>query len=190
MTRAEKVIEAQRLRAEGLLLREIAERMGSRLKTVSSWLNDPDLSRHRAKLAGYSQPCAECGGPVSAQSRENVSKTCRACLTVTAEDCIAALQAFVAEHGRNPREAEFQSGSPTYRCFVRHFGSWNGALTAAGLPWNMDRSAETWEAIQRAVRDGERVEDIAQRHGVTPGAIYQRFKYRGLRMRDYRSAAA
>jgi hypothetical protein len=62
-TRAERVREAQRLRAEGLLLREIAERMNAAISTVHAWLSDPDLSKQRARFASYAGTCIDCGAP-------------------------------------------------------------------------------------------------------------------------------
>ncbi len=82
MTRAEKVAEAQRLRAEGLLLREIAERMGCGFRTVSVWLNDPDGSKSRRTARDWralrAGVCVDCGGHTS----PNAEERCRACWKV------------------------------------------------------------------------------------------------------------
>jgi DNA-binding NarL/FixJ family response regulator len=54
---------ARELRAEGLLLREIGERMGVSLKTVHSWLSDPGGRRLRARKESYRGSCIDCGAP-------------------------------------------------------------------------------------------------------------------------------
>jgi DNA-binding NarL/FixJ family response regulator len=41
--RAQSVAEASRLREQGLLLREIGDRMGVSPKTVHAWLSDPEV---------------------------------------------------------------------------------------------------------------------------------------------------
>lgn len=65
-TRAERVAAAARLRADGLLLREIAERMGGvSVKTVSDWLNDPDGAKLAARKESYRGSCELCGAPTS-----------------------------------------------------------------------------------------------------------------------------
>lgn len=79
MTRAEKVATAQRLRAEGLLLREIAERMGAKLKTVSGWLSDPDLSRQRARRETYAGTCIDCGAPTDGSGGYGAPERCTHC---------------------------------------------------------------------------------------------------------------
>lgn len=80
-TRAERVVEAQRLRnEESLTSQEIAERFGVTRSAVSSWLCDPDLSKQLARRERYAGTCVDCGakttgcnGPLKAPKR------CAAC---------------------------------------------------------------------------------------------------------------
>jgi transposase len=81
MTHAEKVTEAQRLRAEGLKLREIGERMGVPLKTAANWLSAPDGSRLRARKESYRGTCVDCGAPTNGSRGRgpNAPKRCVSC---------------------------------------------------------------------------------------------------------------
>jgi len=61
-TRAQHAAEAQRLRDQGLLVREIAKRMGvPKESTVGNWLSDPDGSKSRERKERYREPCERCG---------------------------------------------------------------------------------------------------------------------------------
>lgn len=62
-TRQESVVEAMRLREEGLLLREIAEQMGAAISTVNGWLMDPNGERQKARKDNYRGRCEDCGTP-------------------------------------------------------------------------------------------------------------------------------
>lgn len=80
MTRAEKVAEAQRLRAKGLGVREIAERMNSKPGTVSLWLSDPDLSKQRARRRAYQGTCETCGAKTDgSEGAEKAPTICSKC---------------------------------------------------------------------------------------------------------------
>jgi hypothetical protein len=61
--RAARVAWARALREQGLLLREIAADLGVALKTVYSWLSDPDGAKLKARKASYRVRCRDCGGP-------------------------------------------------------------------------------------------------------------------------------
>lgn len=81
MTREQKVAEAKRLRSEGLIYREIGERLGVSLTVVYRWLNPISAEkrrisdrayreRNRAKRRAYDRQykrthkaeCPQCGG--------------------------------------------------------------------------------------------------------------------------------
>lgn len=180
----ERVAEAQRMRAEGYLLREIAERYGVRVQTASSWICDPDGSRHAARKAGYAAPCAICGGPTDgSRGRHGQRVHCLDCLTWTREAIVAWIQDYFEEHCEPPRNCVPGAPAPAA---VRLFGSWTTALEEAGVPVIQDRRPETWEAIRAAVRAGEPVRVIAERYGVSDAAIYERFRVRGLRLGEER----
>lgn len=158
MTRAEKVAEAQRLRGEGLLLREIAERMGSTLKTVHTWLADPDLSRQRARRRGYGRKCVDCGALTDGSNgRAKAPERCESCFhrcqhLRAVADAIAAIRCFASRYGRPPSATDFNPALartngqewrakryyddgdyPAAATVVRAFGSWNAAIEAAGF---------------------------------------------------------
>ena len=66
MTRAEKVAQAKALRDEGLLLREIAERLGlSSARRAHELLYDPDESNVRARKQKAGGACVDCGEPTA-----------------------------------------------------------------------------------------------------------------------------
>lgn len=66
MTRAEKVAQACELRGQGLLVREVAERMGVPVSTVGHWLSDSGLSKQRARRGAASVRCSRCDKKLSA----------------------------------------------------------------------------------------------------------------------------
>jgi hypothetical protein len=74
-SRAERVREAQRLRAEGLLLREIGQRMGVAKTTVHAWLSDPDRSLEKARKDSYRGICDTCGGPTDGSNGASAAPT-------------------------------------------------------------------------------------------------------------------
>lgn len=76
--RAEKVAQAQKLRAEGLSVGEIANRMNAPRSTVSEYLSDPDLAKHFARRRKNGGVCACCGAPTDG-SRAQPAKHCRRC---------------------------------------------------------------------------------------------------------------
>lgn len=79
MSRADRVREAQQLRAQGLLLREIAARMGASRSSVSAYLTDPDLSKQRERRKHYQGVCA-CGSPTDGSSGPGKApKRCQRC---------------------------------------------------------------------------------------------------------------
>ena len=176
MTRAEKVAEAQRLRGEGLLLREIAERMGVSLSTAGDWLSDPDRTKAKARRVKYAQPCVDCGNPTDGSGGYKVRRErCGECnrrhrhenRRWTREAIIEALQRFKLVVGRSPRAADLNpwlaeraglSDAPERRarwdegwlphCVVvqREFGSFNAAVEAAGLRPYDEKLDRDWNA--------------------------------------------
>lgn len=191
--RAAKVAQAQRLRAEGLLLREIAERMGCAIQTAHSYISDPDLAKLKARKDGYRGRCDQCGAETDGSNgRAKAPTRCRDCITWTAGAVECAFAEWADSHGGvPPREADARVNDalPHYGTVARLFGSWNRALLACGFELWCDRRAETQEEIEDALRAGEAVVDVADRFGVTPAAIYQRLRVRGICMDDLRSAA-
>lgn len=175
MTRGQKVARAQALRAKGLKLREIAERMGAPISTVDSWVNDPDLSKHRARRYKYGGTCEECGAPTDGSwGPGKASRHCRNCAPKanrlwTEEAIIAAIQAWARESGGippaatdwnpgraitlgHPEKAEKFYADDAWPCVntvVVCFGSWSAAIEASGFS---PRASSTYG------RDGEDME--------------------------------
>lgn len=163
MTRAERAAEAARLRAEGLLIREVAERMGVSLSYAHSLLKDPDGSADRARKDSYADPCVECGAKTSGSNGHIEKPRCVKCAaraagaakTVwTREAVIAAMRAWHAEFGEAPsvncwgmaaytvgdeeRQAVYRERNaagliPHAQSVIRLFGTWNAGVVAAGL---------------------------------------------------------
>lgn len=54
----------------------------------------------------------------------------------TKDEILATLGEFAEEHGRSPRLGDFRAkgSAPNAETICRRFGSWNAAVTAAGLP--------------------------------------------------------
>ena len=194
LSRREKVAVARELREEGLLLREIAERLGVAKQTVHAWLTDPDGSRLRARKDSYRGICQECGGPTNgSRGPGRAPKTCLTCLTWSEEAILEALRAFAAVHGRSPRCCDTRDTEgllPNAKAVVRRFGSWNAGLVAAGLTINQDRFPETQAEVERLVLEGVPVADIAARFGWTIRAVERRFEVRGTSISEFRAAAS
>jgi lambda repressor-like predicted transcriptional regulator len=192
-SRAESEAMAAALRAEGLKLREIAERMGVAISTVDSWLNDPGGLRLKARKDSYRGTCDTCGGLTDGSAGFNAPTRCLGCLSWTPEAILAALQDWAdGNGGLPPREVDCYGTDslPSPARVKRHFGSWNGGLLAAGFELRCDRRPETWESMLAMIEAGETAAAIAERFGVTPDAIRARLRYRGLTLRAVQEASA
>lgn len=203
----ENVAEAQQLRAQGWMLKEIAARFGVKTQTVHGWLHDPDGKRSRARRDSYRKPCPECGVLMDGSGGKNHGpQTCAACAVIwTPEAVIAAIRDWADEHGGVPpcsidwhpshpqgtaeQLAEYATGRwPSDRTVRAVFGSWNAGLIAAGFePHRVMGRTPDLDTLIAQIRAGERVEDMAHRYGVVPEAIHQRFYYAGLRVSDFRA---
>jgi hypothetical protein len=159
VTRDEKVAKAQMLRDQGVSVHGIADRMGAKYRTVFAWLNDPDLSKQRARRERYGKPCADCGKVTDGSNgRAAAPDYCQDCRRErdherSCAEIIAAIQRFAKRYGRPPRAPDF---SPCDARRLGHdwraeryyadgdyvatntvlgvFGSWGAAIEAAGFP--------------------------------------------------------
>jgi len=161
--RAEKVAVILELRAQGLLLREVAERLGLPFSTVTNYANDPDGAKARARKASYRGTCRTCGKRTDGSNgRAKAPDYCahhmwddpdfRAAQTDwPKERVIAKIREWADLHGEPPartdwnptaalamgdpeRAARFRAGDwPWFMVVVRMFGSWNAGITAAGF---------------------------------------------------------
>jgi hypothetical protein len=142
--RAELAARACALRALGLRLAEVADLLGVSPTYASDLVRDPDGSQARARKRRNGGSCCDCGGPTDGSNgRAKAPSRCAGCArrhrlehaVWSRERVIAALLAFAHEHGRAPSasEAGRASGLPSHGVVMRRFGSWRGALEAAGL---------------------------------------------------------
>ena len=136
--------EAQALRAQGLLLREIAEEIGVPKATVTRWLNPEFEKRERAKAKkrkyAKHRKCKSCGKRIS-----NTSVLCLACYKAsqrywTRERLIDAVKEFAAENGYAPRAQDWYRSGPGHPAFSsvregdnRPFRRFSELLVAAGF---------------------------------------------------------
>lgn len=79
-----------------------------------------------------------------------------------APDIIEALQVWAYAHGRPPRAYEWANATPNHPAdstVLRVFGTWNGALAAAGLDPRRSGAPQEWtfQAIVEAMREWKRV---------------------------------
>lgn len=157
--REQRVAEIRRLRDdEGLLLREIAERLGIAISTVQDYYTDPDGSKARARKAKNHGVCIDCGAETrNSGSAKYVPERCRACFDArpkkywTRERIIEAICEWVAEYGEPPTAMQWspsqarraglgwmaerwESGEwPVLTTVQKAFGSWNAGIAAAGF---------------------------------------------------------
>lgn len=159
----ELVAEAQRLRGEGLVYREIGERLGVPLKSVYQWINDPDGAALRARKDSYAGICVDCGEPTSGSEGRREEPRCHPCAVALANDertiwtsaaLVCAIQEWAHEYGEPPgvidwspydartrlhdeaRARRFEDADgqwPWFTHVVRVFGSWNAGIDAAGF---------------------------------------------------------
>lgn len=189
-TRDEKVAEARRLRDdEGLMFREIAERMGVAVQTVDSWLNDPDLAKQRARRKRYVVACSECGGPTDGSPGYKARVVvCRSCREWTREEAIEKVQAFAREHGRQPTIDDCRAGGrilPDSSTAGRLFGGWNALLVAAGFEIKRDSpNSERMQAIVARVVETGDDHLVAEEFDTTRGNVRQALYSRGLALRN------
>ena len=183
----ERVRLAIQMRDADFSLRECADHFGVSVKTVSAWTTDPDGSRLRARHESYRGKCEGCGRPTSGSYGYDAPTVCIDCLKWTPEAMRAWVLDYFEENGYQPRRKAWSGGDNALRV---HFGSWNGLLLACGLPLACDRRPETQEEIERRLADGESAASIAHDFGVTTAAIYERCRWRGIRVGDLRRRAA
>ena len=135
---------AHELRAEGLLIREIAERISVPTPTLIRWLN-PEFEareRNKAKKRKFSEArrCPKCRKKIA-----NNSALCRDCHLAdqkywTREKVIEAIQTWAIEKGVPPTYQEWVLAGPKHPAIwtITHgnnpaFPSFGAALVAAGF---------------------------------------------------------
>lgn len=158
MTRAERYEQVKALRAEGLLLREIAERMGLAVSTVHDLLADPTGEAARERKRRYERPCIGCGKTINPNGPRALTQRCQPCQgkherEMTRRWIIDSMREWDQMYGDPPSAADWNP--PLCRTFNMQwkidryneaerpwpapstvhvaFGSWNAAMAAAGF---------------------------------------------------------
>lgn len=120
----ERVAEAQRLRAEGTSCRMIAERMEVSYQTISSWLNDPDLSKSRARKKRYAGLCVDCGARTSGSEGRRTELRCNGCANRmswstrkvwTRAAIVHAIQEWEKRYGEPPAQSDWNPWHARHR---------------------------------------------------------------------------
>lgn len=123
--------------------------------TVRSYLSDPDLGKLKARKARYAGVCRDCGNPTDGTPGVGkAAERCAECSILfqrrsarwTPTSVVAAMMRWEELFGRPPRASEWRTRSrladlgiddvrdwPLTSTVQEVFGSWNGALDAAGL---------------------------------------------------------
>lgn len=158
--RKERAAKVKELQDQGLKLREIGEIMGIAVSTVHSYLSDPDGSKDKARKASYGGSCEVCGDPTDGSN--GAAKAPKRCHRHTErpggkwadEQIIRAIKDWAVQHGGPPaapdwdpysarkqmndevRATYFEAAAgrwPHFQTVIKHFGSWNAAIEAAGF---------------------------------------------------------
>lgn len=138
--------DARRLRAEGWLLREIAEHFGIAIVTARAWVVPGEAERLRAaqreRRKRYQGCCEECGAPTDGSGgRAAAPKRCLRCYAGSvrwdSDAVVHAIRRLADRLGRAPTAAEINAAGradyPRVGTVQKVFGSWAAALAAAGL---------------------------------------------------------
>jgi hypothetical protein len=113
----ERVALAMDLRREGWLLREIAAHFEVSVKTIDSWLQDPNgfrmARRRRESAERCSGSCEQCGARTDgSRGRRNAAKLCATCVVEerriwTRDAVLLAMQEWAEEYGELPAVADW-----------------------------------------------------------------------------------
>jgi hypothetical protein len=197
MTRQEKAAQAQALRDQGLMWKEIAQIMGLSVSAVHEYATDPDGTRAHARRHKADGVCIDCGATTHSGGA-NPPERCRKCnyaysrevsrryvlesinewgerfgVPPAASDWNPAMARERGFHDRTERYEKTGRPWPTVALAQAIFGSWNAAIEAAG-----------WEPRPAGCygRDGELddvCEDTARRY-LAGTSAYQIAKEDGI----------
>lgn len=148
-TREEREASAMRLRANGLLFREIAQELGCSTGEVTRLLHPEKRERDRQQTNAAKHrrrgTCERCGGETkySGKGGEGVSRVCIKCAPDEYRKwdeaaIISAMRRWEATHGRQPVSRDWlisspdNFGYPDVTVVQNVFGSWNAGIEAAG----------------------------------------------------------
>lgn len=166
-TRAERVRQAQELRALGFSRNRIAEKLGVSFGTVCAYFSDPDLSGQATRRRRYAaeHPCQSCGRPTDgSRGHKRSARFCADCAAEakrhwTREAVTDAIRRYAAAQGRPPNARDWDRadparGYPSKSTVYRSpsypnapFARWADAIEAAGFPRPTRGSKYASEAV-------------------------------------------
>lgn len=180
--RAAKVAEAQRLRAEGLMLKEIAQRLGCATSTAFQYLDDPDLAKLRARKDSYRGVCVDCGADTDGTAgRDKAPTRCNHCngahsREMTRRWIIESFRDWEDLFGAPPSASDWNPAHarsknlhykadrydgtarpwPSPTSVINIFGTWNAGRAAAGYETNSvgeyGREGEDPQVVAETIR--------------------------------------
>lgn len=189
------------LRAEGLLYREIAERLGLSISTVHSYASDPDGAKNRARKAKQAGVCTDCGVATSYQTG-GPSERCIPCngtrvRALSRRWILDSFEEWNDLFGVPPTATDWSMGHAAGRPWPPPstvqdiFGSWNAGRAAAGFdtlaPGRCGRDGDdprVCEETVRLYRAGLSCAAVGELMGVSRHAVYHRLITAGEPRRD------
>jgi hypothetical protein len=175
--RSEWLALATRMRAQGMSGLAIARELGLSHTFVYDLLNDPDGSKAKARKARYAGVCVDCGAKTAGGEGRRDEPRCHPCSARksgieqtkwTREVLIDRIHEWTALYGEPPamadwspwqaralgdearaRRFEIDDRWPWFTYVVRAFGSWNGAIEAAGFTPRAARGGGTNQSRRR-----------------------------------------
>jgi hypothetical protein len=156
--------EVKRLRDdEGLVYREIKERLGISHSYAQSLYSDPDGTRQRERRDSYQGTCERCGGITKSDGTSRPSRNCAACAEIIqheqrywdAEKIVARFREFYETTGRVPTTIDSMgqtSPSITRRLSVARLAEIDSIPQEVRLPipWVVAREFGGWKNAVRA----------------------------------------
>lgn len=167
MTVAERRAEAARLRAEGLLWREVADRLGVAIPTAHAYVADPDGSKSAARKRSYAAACERCGGATDGSNgRAKPVRVCQACRSRSGAPVDERRAMSRARRGGLPQSRTITLGE--FAAGVRETADRLGSGSLSRLAYDRHR-ADGLLSVS-AVADRWRWNEIIEAAGLVPTA--------------------
>jgi DNA-binding CsgD family transcriptional regulator len=205
--RAELAARVAELRSEGLIYREIAQRLGISTSYAGELVDDPSGQKVRRRKRRYDLVCVDCGGRVDGTAPGKMPNrdepVCIKCAgehyaVWTREAIIFAIQEWADEHGGIPPSAAdwlrahaLSGPVPVVNHVLRRFGTWNAAIRAAGFEPHPTGPVGGYTVLTAAQREecarryaaGESSTRIAADLGCNPNAVLKWVRHAGVPVR-------
>lgn len=183
--------EIVRMRAQGMMFKDIGQALGISTSLAHDYYSDPDGSKVRARKERYAFPCVECGAKTNPGGTDRGTGMCDSCARKaskvwTPEAITTAVKRWADEHGGVPPTAsQWQKGGeywPANATVVATVG-WRNAILAAGFDafesGHYGRDGEYPEALEETVRlyrSGLSIEGVAREMGLAAQTVLNRLK--------------